>query len=264
MIPVTEGRKNVADGRVESGPQSLSQALELEGATPVAVEFIAIEPASDAGALERAVRDWCAGEYAWMAVTSRNAVLAMDAVARALQLSLADAVPPARVAVVGDATRRVCESKGLPVALVPATATGRGLAADFPTGKGRVLVPVGDKASTVLASGIGAKGWSVTSVEAYRTVAGAGPTPAQVASLAAGEVDAVLLTSGSMATQLASTCPVIDSSTTMVAIGPTTAAAATAAGLAVAAVAERPTYADLIDALSRSIAPSRSTGRTSS
>jgi uroporphyrinogen-III synthase len=216
------------------------------------VEFIAIEPAADGAALERAVRDWCDGRYAWMAVTSRNAVWAMDAVAGTLNASLADPIPQAKVAAVGDATRVVCESKGLPVALVPTTATGRGLAADFPPGVGRVLVPVGDKASTVLAKGIGDKGWTVTSVEAYRTVAGRGPTPAQVESLAAGEVDAVMLTSGSMATQLALTCPAIEGSTIMIAIGPTTAAAAKVAGLDVAAVADRPTYEALIAALSHS------------
>jgi uroporphyrinogen-III synthase len=250
MVPVTEGRGDRADAR------SLSQSLSLAGATVVEVEFIAIEPATDAAALERAVCDWCDGHYAWMAVTSRNAVLAMDVVASELNASLADPIPPARVAAVGDATRVVCESRGLQVALVPTTATGRGLAADFPSGDGRVLIPVGDKASAVLAKGIGSKGWTVTSVEAYRTVAGRGPMPGQVESLAAGEVDAVVLTSGSMATQLASTCPTIKASTMMIAIGPTTAAAASAAGLKVAAVADRPTYEALIAALSRS------TGRT--
>ena len=252
MVPVTEGRGGRADARSVSRSRSLSESLSLAGATPVEVEFIAIEPAADAAALENAVRDWCDGNYAWMAVTSRNAVLAMDTVAGTLHASLADPIPPARVAAVGDATRVVCESRGLPVALVPSTATGRGLAADFPSGDGRVLLPVGDKASAILAKGIGDKGWTVTSVEAYRTVEGRGPTPDQVGSLAAGEVDAVMLTSGSMATQLASTCPTIHPSTIMIAIGPTTAAAASAAGLKVAAVADSPTYDALIEALSRS------------
>jgi uroporphyrinogen-III synthase len=264
MVPVTEGRGGRADARslLESlslseslsllESLSLSQSLSLAGATPVEVEFIAIKPAIDAAALERAVRDWCDGSYAWMAVTSRNAVLAMDLVAGTLHASLADPIPPSRVAAVGDATRVVCESRGLPVALVPTIATGRGLAADFPFGDGRVLLPVGDKASAVLAEGLGDKGWAVTSVEAYRTVAGKGPTPDQVDSLEAGDVDAVMLTSGSMATQLASTCPAIHPSTIMIAIGPTTAAAASAAGLKVAAVADRPTYDALIEALSRS------------
>lgn len=268
MVPVTEGRGDRADARTSppardpsrawslSQSPSLSDSLRFAGATPVEVVFIAIEPAADGAALERAVRDWCDGHYAWMAVTSRNAVLAMDLVANALHASLADPLPQARVAAVGDATRVVCESRGLPVALVPTTATGRGLAEDFPLGGGRVLIPVGDKASAVLAKGIGSKGWTVTSVEAYRTVAGRGPTPDQVESLAAGELDAVLLTSGSMAAQLASTCPAIKESTIIIAIGPTTAAAASAAGLNVAAVADRPTYEALIAALSRS------TGRT--
>ena len=256
MVPVTDSRGDRADALSLSQSPSLSQSLRLAGATPVEVEFIAIEPAADGAALERAVRDWCDGRYAWMAVTSRNAVLAMDVVASALHVSLADPIPPARVAAVGDATRVVCESTGLPVALVPTTATGRGLVEDFPSGDGRVLIPVGDKASAVLATGIGNKGWAVTSVQAYRTVAGRGPTPGQVESLATGEVDAVMLTSGSMATRLASTCPAIKESTIMIAIGLTTAAAASAAGLNVAAVADRPTYEALIAALSLS------TGRT--
>lgn len=244
MVPVTSGRHELAD------------AVRHAGAEAIEVEFIAITQSSDPAALEAAVRDWCAGEYAWLAVTSRNAVLAMNAVAQARGASLTDPAPQARIAAVGDATRAVCESIGIFVSLVPQTSTGRGLAAEFPSGDARVLIPAGDKASAVLATGIGRKGWTVASVEAYRTVAGKGPTPAQVASLATGEVDAVLLTSGSMATRLAEVCPTIPTSTTMVAIGPTTAAAAAAAGLQVTAVADRPTYEALIEALCRS------TGRT--
>jgi len=58
MVPVTEGRKALDDSRDSSPAPSLSQSLRLAGATPIEVEFIAIEPSADAGALERAVRDW--------------------------------------------------------------------------------------------------------------------------------------------------------------------------------------------------------------
>lgn len=247
MVPVTQGRRGNANA------PSLSRALTSAGAVPIEVEFIAIEPALDAAALQRAVRDWCAGEYAWMAVTSRNAALALGAVARELGLSLAAAIPPARVAAVGQTTRVVCEEGGLTVALLPSIATGSGLAEEFPSGGGKVLIPLGDRASAELASGIGNKGWTVTTVEAYRTVPGRGPSPEQVRALRVGQVDAVFLTSGSMAAQLAAHCANIHPSTTMVAIGPTTAAAALAAGLRVAQVAERPTYQDLMGALERSI-----------
>lgn len=253
IVPVTEGRRDLA------------AAVAAAGATAIEVEFIAIAPTTDPGVLGAAVRQWCAGEYDWMAVTSRNAVLAMDALARSLGLSLAApasvvtgpaSVVTAQVAAVGDATRSVCESIGVRVHLVPATANAKGLVADFPQGEGRVLVPVGDNASGALAAGLARKGWQVTTVEAYRTVEGEGPTAAHAEALASGAVDAVLLTSGAVATRLAAACPKISESTTMVAIGPTTAAAAAHAGLSVAAVAEAPTYESLIAALSRS------TGRT--
>lgn len=244
MVPVTPGRRGIAD------------LVASAGAVAIEVEFIEIVPTLDPAALARAAREWCDGGFDWMAVTSRNAVLAMDVEARAASSSLSDAVPRARIAAVGHATRAVCASVGLPVALIPATATALGLVADFPHGSGRVLVPLGDKASNALARGLSRKGWDVTSVESYRTIAGRGPTPDQVAALASGEIDAVLLTSGSMATQLASACPRIHQSTTMVAIGATTAAAAIAAGLTVAAIAEQPNYDALVSAWGRS------TGRT--
>jgi len=239
MVPVTPGRRRLAE------------LVASAGAEAIEVEFIEILPPSDAAELERAARGWCDGDFDWMAVTSRNAVLAMDAEAKAASSSLSAAVPPARVAAVGQATRGVCASVGLPVSLMPATATAVGLVADFPQGPGRVLVPLGDKASDALVKGLSRKGWDVTAVESYRTVAGRGPTSDQVAALVAGEIDAVLLTSGSMATHLAAACPRIPTSTTMVAIGATTAAAAIAAGLSVDAVADEPTYDALVNAWGR-------------
>jgi len=244
MVPVTPSRGGLAE------------LVARAGAVPEEVEFIEIAPTSDPAALERAAREWCEGRFDWMAVTSRNAVLAMSAEAKAASSWLSAAVPPARIAAVGQATRAVCASVGLPVSLIPATATALGLVADFPQGPGRVLVPLGDKASNVLVTGLSRKGWDVTAVESYRTVAGPGPTAHQVEALAAGEIDAVLLTSGSMAAHLASACPHIHDSTRMVAIGATTAAAAIAVGLTVNAIADEPTYDALVAAWERS------TGRT--
>jgi len=244
LVPVTEDRRALAD------------LVVAHGATAVEVEFLTIAAARDAPALERATLAWCAGEYDWLAVTSRNAVIAMDEVARAHSLSLADSVVSSRVAAVGEATKGVCASVGLTVHLVPPIATAAGLVSAFPEGTGTVLAPRGDRASAVLVRGLALKGWTVSAVEAYRTIAGVGPSPAHVAALAAGDVDAVLLTSGSMASIFAKACQTVDPSTRMVAIGATTAFAARAAGLTVAAVAESPTYESLVAALART------TGRT--
>ncbi len=246
MVPVTRERGDLAEWVIKAGGQ------------PVPVEFIAIAPPADAVALEGAVAAWCGGGFDWLAVTSRNAVLGMQSVATASSRELSEAVPPARVAAVGAATQKVCSSVGLPVALTPETATARGLVDAFPHGEGTVLAPLGDNASAILARGLTRKGWTVTTVEAYRTVAGQGPSVEDVEAIASGRIDAVLLTSGSMASHLASACPSVHDSVTMVAIGETTAAAAAAAGLKVAAVAEHATYASLLEALVRVTSPSTS------
>ena len=95
---------------------------------------------------------------------------------------------------------KAARSVGLEVALVPeGRADARGIVADFPEGSGRVLAPLGNLASPVLARGLGRKGWQVDVVEAYRTVDGPGPDDATVAEVAAGAFDAVLLTAGSVA-----------------------------------------------------------------
>ena len=238
LVPVTAGRRELA------------QRLAAQGVTVNEVVFIeVIEPAFP-GILRDATIAWCVGEYEWMAVTSRNAVLAMNRIAHDEGLDLSAPQPQSRVATVGEATRGVCAAVGLAVDLVPTSShDARGIVAEFPEGDGSVLVPVGDLASPVLARGLSRKGWQVESVEAYRVVDGPGVTPEIAASLAAGEIDAVLLTSGSVAERYAPFAAPADAGTLIVAIGRTTAAAAKAAGLTVDAVAELPSYDGILAAL---------------
>ena len=238
LVPVTAARR------------AFAVQLEAEGARVDAVELIAIAPPADAAALERAALAWLDGDYAWMAVTSRNAVLALDAIARAHGRLLGEPTSRARVATVGEATRAVCDAVGLPVALVPESRSdARGIVAEMPNGPGRVLAPLGNLASPVLARGLARKGWDVDAVEAYRTVDGPGLDDALVASVAAGEVDAILLTSGSVAERVAASCPTIPARTCIVAIGRTTEASARAAGLRVDAVSSHPSYGGMRAAL---------------
>lgn len=236
LVPVTGGRRDLA------------ARLSRLGAVVDEVEFLAIVPPHDEHALSAATSAWCGGAYAWMAVTSRNAVLAMDRWARELGRSLSEPQPRSRVATVGQATRDVCSAVGLEVSLVPAARhDAKGIVDAFPSGTGRVLVPVGDLASPTLARGIARKGWDVESVEAYRVVDGPGITPAVAAGLAAGTYDAVLLTSGSIAERYAPHAA--GPETLVLAIGRTTAAAARAVGVSVGAIAAVPSYDGILDAL---------------
>lgn len=237
VVPVTERRREFAD--------RLSDA----GAVVDAVEFIAIAPTSTPAELAIATAKWCSGQYQWMTVTSRNAVTAMADLARTAGTTLAEAHPAATVAAVGPATLAACVEAGLTVALVPPGGSAAELVQLMPEGSGRVLAPLGNLAAPTLKQGLAAKGWDVDVVQAYRTVDGAGMDPVTADALRAGAVDAVVLTSGSVAERFAAQCPDAAPATRVIAIGATTAATATAAGLRVDMIAATPTYDGIFAAL---------------
>jgi uroporphyrinogen-III synthase len=238
LVPVTAGRRDLAI------------RLRDAGARVDEAEFIAVVETSEPHALAAATLRWCDGGFDWLAVTSRNAVLAMDAVASSHGRSLPEGLSRGRVATVGEATRGVCARVGLDVALVPTERhDALGIVRAFADGPGHALVPLGDLASPVLARGLERKGWDVTQVEAYRVVDGPGVSAETAAALATGEFDAVLLTSGSVADRFAPFAAPPGAGTLVVAIGATTAAAARAAGLTVDATAAVPSYDGILAAL---------------
>lgn len=238
LVPVTAERRDLAD------------RLRAAGAMVDTAEFIAIEGPESGQELAIATAKWCSGQYDWMAVTSRNAVIAMARIAELAGTTLAEPQPAAKVATVGEATLGICRDKGLSVTLVPTTkANASGIVAQMPSGPGRVLAPLGNLASPVLVRGLTRKGWTVDSVEAYRTVDGAGLSLEQIDQVATGGFDAVLLTSGSVAERFAHQAASVDAGTRLIAIGATTAASARAAGLRVDGVAEHPSYDGIVAAL---------------
>lgn len=238
LVPVTAQRRHLAIRLAEAG------AIVEE------IEFIAIASTEDLEALEEATLSWCAGDFDWLAVTSRNALSAMERIARARGVSLSAPLPGAQVATVGEATRGVCEELGLDVALVPqGRQNARGIVEEFPEGPGKVLVPHGNLAAPVLPRGLERKGWTVTGVEAYRTVDGAGVGRQLREEIEQGRFDAILLTSGSVAERLAASGALIPESTAVVAIGDMTAAAARAAAVPVSAVAGAPSYDGIVEGL---------------
>jgi uroporphyrinogen-III synthase len=85
---------------------------------------------------------------------------------------------------------------------------------------------------------------------AYRTV-GVPVTEKIAADVHSGRINAILVTSGSVAEQVVEQFPEIPASTVIAAIGPRTAKDAKRAGLNVDVVAERQTVDSLIDAVAR-------------
>ncbi len=259
MTSSTDGGQPLA-GRLVVVTRAAAQAGELStrlralGAEVVEVAAIAIEDPSDGGAaLQRAVED--IESYDWVIVTSPNgadrlaaaladrpsgpagAVLGTpDRVRRAVasREPAAWPVPGPRLAVVGPGTVAAAERAGLPVAFVPERFVGESLVEAFPDGPGLVLLAQAEGARAVVAEGLAAKGWSVETVAAYRTVPTTLP-PALVAEVR--RADAITFASGSAARHLVAATGLDALPAIVVCIGPVTAQEARLAGAAVTAVA---------------------------
>jgi uroporphyrinogen-III synthase len=242
-------------------------AAMLRGAGANVLVSPAIERArvEDTAPVDGAVARLAHGDFAWVVVTSVNAIDELVASAARQGVALGDAARQARWAAVGPATRRALEAVGIQVDLEPTENSARGLVAAFAAlastdhtstspdqasisrGRGLVLLPQGDLAAPTMHDGLHDLGYVPHVVTVYRTVTHA-LAPDVVAAWRAGEVDAVVLTSGSVAREVARQLGPRDD-VVGVAIGDPTARAARDVGLRLDAVAERPTDAALAAAL---------------
>ena len=175
--------------------------------------------------------------YEWIVVTSATAV-------RVLAGRVAVLPSGVRVAAVGDRTAQAARDAGWAVHLVPEDASARGLVDAFPDVSGAVLFPRSDIAAPTVVDGLRARGIDVDDVVAYRTV-GTGDEPVSLDTVP----DAVLVTSGSVAREIARRMTPLDPRTLVACIGPGTAADARAAGLPVHVVAPARSAESLLDAV---------------
>ena len=263
---------------------TLVAALEEAGAEALLLPLIDFERAADQHSLDVACDALTAGAFHWLVVSSATTVHVLSGKAAERGLALGDWLPATtRVAAIGQASRGLLESAGVPVALTPPAGaqSAAGLLDVWPAAAGRVLLPQADIAGPRLAEGLTASGASVTVVTAYRTVdfpadaerrlaveplaAGPGkngtfspvPLPPSYALLtpegargeiAAGRLHAVVAASPSAVRRIRSALsPLRDCR--LVAIGRSTADEAVALGLDVAAVAAEPTPAGLVTAV---------------
>jgi uroporphyrinogen III methyltransferase/synthase len=228
--------------------ESLAERLRALGADVLVAPTIVIERGPSDGPLDQAILDSAEGRFTWVAFTSAAGVAAWEARASALEAPL----PRARIAAVGDATAEALRGARMPPDLVPTTFTTAALAESFPEGRGRVLLPRADVATSDLEDGLRSKGWTVVRVDAYR-VRPAEALPEQaVEALREGRVDAVMFTSPSTLHGFVR-LTAVPSGTAVVCIGPVTAAAAEAAGLVVDAVADPHTTEGLVAAVTEAL-----------
>jgi uroporphyrinogen-III synthase len=252
-----QDRRIVVTRAGEAGT-AFAARLRALGAVPLLFPAITIAPPADPGPLDAALAG-LAG-YDWLLFTSANGVRAFLARLRATGRDL----PPSaalRVGAVGPATAAALAAAGRAPDLVPAEQTAGGLAAALGAVAGAaVLFPAADIARPDLADGLRERGARVDVVTAYRTLPAAPEDGAALAGeLRAGTIDAVTFTSPStvrgflamVAHGRLDAAALVASAgrPAIVCIGPTTAGAARAAGLPVAAVAATQSADGLLAAL---------------
>jgi uroporphyrinogen-III synthase len=216
--------------------------LRAIGATPVTAPLINFAGADDQAALEAELEKLRDGRYSWLVVTSATTVDVL--VGQGVRLPEAT-----RVAAVGETTAQALQLAGYPVDFVPSDHSARGLVKEWSDpAAGPVLIPQSEIAEPTLVSGLRDRGIDARFVSAYRTV-GVSASAAIVTEIAEGRINGLLVSSGSVARQIASQFSPLPDCTVVVCIGPRTAFDARAVGLTVHRIAEERSSQSLVRAL---------------
>lgn len=222
----------------------VAASLRNCGAIPVIAPMINFASTENEAALAEAFGRLESGSFDWLVVTSATTVDVL--------VSQQIAVPAkTQVAAVGETTAAALQLAGYHVHFVPeADNSARGLVREWPgeAGSGRVLIPHSDIAEPTIVAGLAALGLDVEYVAAYRTV-GVSVSDEVAADVASGRVRAVLVTSGSVARQVAEQLAPLPIGTLVACIGPRTAFDARGAGLTVHLIAETRSADALVAAL---------------
>jgi uroporphyrinogen-III synthase len=228
----------------------VAASLRSFGAIPVIAPMINFASTENEAALAGAFARLESGSFDWIVVTSATTVDVLVS----QQVTLPDKT---RVAAVGETTASALVLAGYRVDYVPdADNSARGLVKNWPdaAGSGRVLIPHSDIAEPTIVAGLATLGLDVEYVAAYRTVGV--PVAQHVADdVANGRVRAILVTSGSVARQIAEQLAPLPVETVVACIGPRTAFDARDAGLTVHLIAETRSADSLVEALVEHASP---------
>jgi len=222
----------------------VAATLRSFGAIPITAPMINFASADDGADLANALHELQDGQYGWLVITSATTVDVL--VGHRVSIPATT-----QVAAVGETTAAALTLAGYRVDFVPVgDNSARGLVKEWPKAEisGRVLVPQSDIAEPNLVSGLGKLGLEVRFVAAYRSV-GVPVSDAVRADVASGRIGAILVSSGSVARQIAAQLAPLPEATLVACIGPRTAFDARAAGLRVDLIAEDRSAESLVAAL---------------
>jgi len=245
--------KRVLITRTRRQASTLARLLSDEGAIPVELPSIEIDPIEDREAVDAAIETLRTGGYAWCGFTSANAVeLFFEQLAeRGLD---SRAFASAKIAAIGPATARALEELGLRADVVPAEYVAEAVveAMRILVSPGdRVLLPRAESARAELVSGLEALGATVDEVPIYRAAVPSEASPEVLAELREGRIDVVTFTSSSTVRNLVAMLG--DSSALerplIACIGPITTKTAREAGLRVDVMASEYTVEGLVTAM---------------
>jgi uroporphyrinogen III methyltransferase/synthase len=247
--------KRVLITRTRRQASTLARLLADEGAVPIELPAIEIEPAADAVAVEAALNGLRAGVYSWVVFTSANAVELFFGLMRERGLD-ARAFAGAKAAAIGPATADALAERGIVADVVPKEYVAEAVVEalrEAPLSPGdRVLVPRAEGARPELIEGLSALGAQVDEATLYRAAVPKAAPAEALSLLRDGGIDIVTFTSSSTVRNLAA---LLDGDVeclreTMVAcIGPITADTARELGLRVDVVASEHTVPGLVAAL---------------
>ena len=225
----------------------VAATLRTQGAIPVVAPLINFAPTTDQATLDQALADLAAGAFDWLTVTSATTVDVLFAHRATIPAST-------KVAAVGETTAAALQAVGYRVDLVPERDNSAAGMAEQMIGlepqPRDILTLRSEIAKPVLTRLLDEAGHRVRSVVAYRTV-GVPVTERIAEDVRSGRINAILVTSGSVAEQVRTQFTEIPESTVIAAIGPRTAKDARRAGLSVDVIAETQTVDALIDAVGR-------------
>jgi uroporphyrinogen-III synthase len=223
---------------------TVAATLRSRGAVPVIAPLINFASTEDPSALANALHELEDGQFEWLVVTSATTVDVL--------MSHRTKVPVGtKIAAVGETSAAALGLAGYHVDFVPeGDNSARGLVKEWPgtNVRGRVLIPQSEIAEPTLVAGLARLGFDARFVAAYRTV-GVHVSEQIAADVASGRIQAILVTSGSIARQVAKQLAPLPPDTLVACIGPRTAFDARAAGLAVHIIAETRSAESLIDGL---------------